>query len=328
MLVISKEEQESLIDMKEVLTYVEKALIAFSNGETQTPIRTALPFGDEINTALFMPSVSDKLDSLGIKVVNVVPENKSRNLKTINGIVLLFDVKTGVPRALLEGSYITQIRTGALSGVATKYLARKDAKVLGIIGTGEQALGLCKAICTVREIERVILYNRTLEKAKDFAAYIEEKVGIIAEVVSNANKVVDQSDILVTATNAKDPVYSNDLKNGMHVNAVGSFRPSMQEVPSSSIISADKVIVESKEAALEETGDLQKPVEKGFSSEKLVELGDILRGFQQGRVNEEEITIFKSVGLAVVDILVGQYVLEQALKREMGRKLIDLFAVK
>ncbi|WP_373895772.1 ornithine cyclodeaminase family protein [Virgibacillus sp. CBA3643] len=318
MLIIGKEEQENLIDMKEVLVYVEKALIAFSNNETQTPIRTALSFDGEENTALFMPSAADKLKSLGIKVVNVVPGNKSKNKKTINGIVMLFDMETGEPKALLEGSHITQIRTGALSGIATKYLARKDARILGVIGTGEQAKGLCKAICTVRKIEKVILYNRSQDKAKKFASYIEEKFGVAADVVLNANRVVEQSDILVTATNATDPVYSAVLKKGTHVNAVGSFRPSMQETPSSSITNADKVIVESKEAALEESGDLQKPIEKGFPSDQLVELGDILRGNKEGRMNEEEITVFKSVGLAVVDIIVGQYVLEQVQKNRRG----------
>jgi len=318
MLIISKKEQESLIDMKEVISYVEEAFIAFASKETQTPVRTTLPFKEK-STALFMPSVSDKLENLGIKVVNVVPENRSRNMKTINGIVLLFDINTGVPKALLEGSYITQIRTGAISGVATKYLAKKDAKILGIIGTGEQAKGLCKAICTVRDIKKVILFNRTRDKAKLFAAYVEGEIGIETDVESNANKVVNRSDIIVTATNASTPVYSNDLKKGMHVNAVGSFRPSMQEVPSSSIINADKVIVESKEAALEETGDLQKPLNEGFSSEELLELGDILIGLREGRVNEEEVTVFKSVGLAVVDIIVAQYLFEKAIKNGLGK---------
>ena len=322
MLVISKQEQEKLIDMKEVLQYVEKSLIAFAKNETVTPIRTALPFANRANTALFMPSVSDRLQTLGIKVVNVVPGNKTKNKKVINGIVYLFDINTGEPAALLEGSYITQIRTGALSAVATKYMARSNASILGIIGTGEQAIGLCKAILVVRDIEKVILYNRTEKKAKQFAIYIEKEYGITTEVVETANDVVIQSDVIVTATYASKPIFTNELQKGVHVNAVGSFRPSMQELPSHAIIHAHKVVVESKEAALEETGDLQNPVRKGFDSKSLVELAEIISGKMLGRETEDEVTVFKSVGLAVVDVIVGQYVYEKAKDNGVGVGII------
>ncbi|MGH0588023.1 ornithine cyclodeaminase family protein [Bacillus mycoides] len=320
MLVISANEQKNLVNMNEVIEYAALALKEFSAERTITPIRGSLPFANEQNTALIMPSVAEGLEALGLKVVTVAPHNKKIGKKTINGIVMLSDFQTGEPLALLEGSYLTMIRTGALSGVATKHLARHNAKNLCIIGTGEQAKGIAEAVLAVRDIEKIILYNRTEEKAYAFAQYIQEKFNKPAYVYSNANEAISEADIIVTTTNASTPVFTETLQKGVHVNAVGSFRPSMQELPSHAIANATKVVVESKEAALEETGDLQVPIKEGLfeASDIHAELGQIISGEKAGRENDEEITIFKSVGLAVVDIIVAKYLYEKALENGMG----------
>ncbi|MDA2519753.1 ornithine cyclodeaminase family protein [Bacillus cereus] len=319
MLVISANEQRNLVNMNEVIEYAALALNEFSAERTITPIRGSLPFGNEKNTALIMPSVAEGLEALGVKIVTVVPQNKQVGKKTINGIVMLSDFQTGEPLALLEGSYLTMIRTGALSGVATKYLARHNAKTLCIIGTGEQAKGIAEAIFAVRDIEKVILYNRTEEKAYAFAQHIQEKFGKPAYVYRDPN----EADIIVTTTNATTPVFSETLQKGVHVNAVGSFRPSMQELPSHAIAKANKVVVESKEAALDETGDLQVPIKEGLFKANAIhaELGQIISGEKAGRENDEEITIFKSVGLAVVDIIVAKYLYEKAVEQGVGNKI-------
>ncbi|HDR5276224.1 TPA: ornithine cyclodeaminase family protein [Bacillus thuringiensis] len=318
MLVISANEQRNLVNMNEVIEYAALALKEFSAERTITPIRGSLPFANEKNTALIMPSVAERLEALGVKIVTVVPQNKQIGKKTINGIVMLSDFQTGEPLALLEGSYLTMIRTGALSGVATKYLARHNAKTLCIIGTGEQAKGIAEAIFAVRDIEKVILYNRTEEKAYAFAQYIQEKLG-----KRDPNEAISEADIIVTTTNASTRVFSETLQKGVHVNAVGSFRPSMQELPSHAITSANKVVVESKEAALDETGDLQVPIKEGLFKANAIhaELGQIISGEKAGRENDEEITIFKSVGLAVVDIIVAKYLYEKAVEQGMGNKI-------
>ena len=163
MLVISANEQRNLVNMNEVIEYAALALKEFSAERTITPIRGSLPFANEQNTALIMPSVAEGLEALGVKIVTVVPQNKQIGKKTINGIVMLSDFQTGEPLALLEGSYLTMIRTGALSGVATKYLARHNAKTLCIIGTGEQAKGIAEAIFAVRDIEKS---SYTIEQKK------------------------------------------------------------------------------------------------------------------------------------------------------------------
>lgn len=323
MLVISAEEQRNLVNMNEVIAYAALALQEFSAERTITPIRTSLPFASEQNTALIMPSVAEGLEALGLKVVTVAPQNKKIGKKTINGIVMLSDFQTGEPLALLEGSYLTMIRTGALSGVATKYLARHNAKTLCIIGTGEQAKGIAEAVFAVRNIEKVILYNRTEEKAYAFVQHIQTTFGKPAYVYRNSNEAISEADIIVTTTNASTPVFSEKLQKGVHINAVGSFRPSMQELPSHAIANANKVVVESKEAALEETGDLQVPIKEGLfkASDIHAELGQIISGGKAGRENEEEITIFKSVGLAVVDIIVAKYLYEKAVERGIGNRI-------
>ncbi|KAB2454297.1 ornithine cyclodeaminase family protein [Bacillus sp. CH126_4D] len=323
MLVISANEQRNLVNMNEVIEYAALALKEFSAERTITPIRGSLPFANEKNTALIMPSVADGLEAIGLKVVTVVPENKKVGKKTINGIVMLSDFQTGEPLALLEGSYLTMIRTGALSGVATKHLARHNAKTLCIIGTGEQAKGIAEAVFAVRDIEKVILYNRTEEKAYAFAQYIQERFGKPTYVHTNANEAISEADIIVTTTNASTPVFSEKLQKGVHVNAVGSFKPNMQELPSHAIAGASKVVVESKEAALEETGDLQVPIQEGLfkASDIHAELGQIISGEKAGRQNDEEITIFKSVGLAVVDIIVAKYLYEKAVESGVGNRI-------
>ncbi|MGN4444774.1 ornithine cyclodeaminase family protein [Bacillus cereus group sp. MYBK79-1] len=323
MLVISANEQRNLVNMNEVIEYAALALKEFSAERTITPIRGSLPFASEQNTALIMPSVAEGLEALGLKVVTVVPENKKIGKKTINGIVMLSDFQTGEPLALLEGSYLTMIRTGALSGVATKHLARHNAKTLCIIGTGEQAKGIAEAVFAVRDIEKVILYNRTEEKAYAFSQFIQERFNKPAYVHTNANEAISEADIIVTTTNASTPVFSEKLQKGVHVNAVGSFRPNMQELPSHAITSATKVVVESKEAALEETGDLQVPIQEGLfkASDIYAELGQIISGERAGRENDEEITVFKSVGLAVVDIIVAKYLYERAVEQGVGNRI-------
>ena len=320
LLVVNADEQRRLIDMKEVIDHVGVALREFSAGRTITPIRTSLAFGQSQNTALVMPSIAEELKGLGLKVVNVVPGNHKVGKKTINGVVMLFDFDTGEPMALLEGSYLTKIRTGALSGVATKYLSRQDSKILCLIGTGEQATGLLEAVLAVRDIEKDILYNRTEQKAHEFANYISERFSNEVLVYKDANMAVREADIMITATNSASPVFLEPLRPGVHINAVGSFRPEMQELPSYAIASSDKVVVESREAALEETGDLKIPIlEGGFSSDRIyAELGEIVSGEKTGRENDDEITVFKSVGLAVVDIIVAKYVYEKALKNKAG----------
>ncbi|PTE71740.1 ornithine cyclodeaminase family protein, partial [Staphylococcus gallinarum] len=284
-----------------------------------TPIRYSLPF-HKGNRFLVMPSLSDNMEIVGLKTVTFAPNNPGIGKKTITGFVTLIDYENGDLLSLLEGSYLTKIRTGVISGVATKHLSKKSAKSLSVIGTGDQAEGLVKAILAVRDIKKIHIFNRTYEKAKVFLEKMKSEYNIECELYDTADDAVSNGEIIITCTNSNTPVFNSNLKKGVHVNAVGSFKPDMQELPSHVLTSADSIIVESKEAALEETGDLKIPLEKNELSEDQVteELGNIISQNLKIRQNDDDITVFKSVGLAIVDIAVANYFYKKALQNNVG----------
>lgn len=315
MLVLNEQDQQELLDMKEVIDEVANSLKAFSEGKTETPLRYVLPF-NESNRYLVMPALSDELKVVGIKTVTFAPDNPKKGKKTITGSVILSDYETGETLAVLDGSYLTKIRTGAISGVATKYLAREEAKTLCVIGSGDQAQGLIAAVMAVRDIDMVHFASRTKKNAEALAANIAKAYDVSTKVFDEADDAMEEADIVVTATNSNHPVYSHSLHPGVHLNAVGSFKPDMQELPSESMLVANKIVVESVEAAMEETGDLKVPQEEGIITQESLhgELGDIVAGKISGREDDKEVTLFKSVGLAIVDIVVANYFYKKAVK--------------
>ena len=314
---ISEQQQTDLLDMAEVVEAVEEALQAYSEGQTENPLRHVLPFNED-NKYLVMPALSDKLGIVGLKTVTFAPNNPQQGKNTIVGSVILSDYDTGESLAVLEGAYLTKIRTGAISGVATKYLAQQNAKTLCVIGTGEQAEGLVEAVLAVRNITHIQLFNRTYDKAVIFANKLAAQYDITVEVFEDVEDAMHNAEVIVTATNATSPVFQNALTDGVHINAVGSFKPDMQELPSVALQQADKVVVESSDTALEETGDLINPIEEGVfkASDLYGELGNIVAGKLEGRLKDEEITVFKSVGLAIVDIVVANYFYQKLLKSD------------
>ncbi len=328
MLVLGSEDQKRVLTMREAIDAVGLALSEMSAGSAKTPVRTSLPVPKAKGTALFMPSLVESVGGLGLKFVSVFPLNKQLGKETIQGVMVLADINTAEPLALLEASYLTALRTGAASGLAVKYLARKDAKVLGVIGTGAQSKYVIAAVREVRSIKEIRLYNRSLEKAEQLASELSRQAdepSIKVIVVHDANDAVVDADIVVTTTNSSAPVFNAAaLKQGAHVNAVGSFRPDMQEIPTDIFRKNPKVVVESRKAAFEETGDLLVPMRQGlFSPERLhAELGDIVRGIKAGRENEKEITVFKSVGVAAMDVVVGKILYERAAELGIGQKVI------
>lgn len=317
MLTLNETDQSKLLNMKDVIDKVAQALQAFSEGKTENPLRYSLPFNQD-NRYLVMPALSDELKIVGLKTVTFAPNNPKIGKKTITGSVLLSDYETGETLAILEGSYLTKIRTGAISGVATRYLAKKDAKTLCVIGAGEQAQGLIAAVLAVRDIERIHFSTRTKAKVEKLAEAVEKQYNVRTQIFDDADEAMEEADIVVTATNSSSSVFNNSLKPGVHLNAVGSFKPDMQELPSESMLVANKIVVESTEAAMEETGDLKTPLEEGILTENSLhgELGDIVSGKLSGREDDKEVTIFKSVGLAIVDIVVAQYFYKQAIANE------------
>ncbi|MEM2896492.1 MAG: ornithine cyclodeaminase family protein [Candidatus Bathyarchaeia archaeon] len=322
-LIITKREIESVLSMKETIEIVEEAFKQFALRNAIMPLRTCVNVQQFDGLFLTMPAyIGGSMNSLGLKVVTVYKQNPVKyELPTILATIQLHDSKTGRLLALMDGTYITAMRTGAVVGVATKYLANKDAKVIGLFGAGVQGKSCILAVKEVRSIESVRVYDLVPSKAKSFCEEIHEKTGIEATPVDKPKELVRDSDIIITATTSKTPVFNGEwLEKGVHINAIGAHTPETRELDETTI-KKSKVIVDSKEAALKEAGDLIIPIKAGaISPDKIyAELGDLITGKKLGRKSKEEITVFKSVGLAIQDVSTAKLVYEKATKGNIGK---------
>ena len=320
MLVLSADDQRKAITIKEAIDSVATALSEYSSGRTVSPVRTSIAVKNDASS-LFMPSYINKTESLGIKIVSVFPKNQAIAKSTINGLMILLNADTGEPLALMDASYLTVLRTGAVTGLATDYLARKEASKLAVIGTGVQSRGQIESVISVRQIEEITLYNRSYQKAEEARLEIREKHPDINIIITNSSQeAIENADIIVTATNSNVPVINGTIPKGTHINAIGSFKPTMQEIPTEIVKKVNKIIVESREAVLEETGDLIIPIREGVlaSEDIYAELGELVEGKRNGREFEHEITLFKSVGLAPMDVAVAKTIYDRAVAMNLG----------
>jgi len=256
---------------------------------------------------------------LAAKIVAVFEDNPSKhNLPTVLATLTLNDASTGYPLAFMEGTYITAMRTGAAGGVAAKYLARKDAKTVGIFGTGVQARTQLLAVNEVRDVEKVYAFDILANQSRKFAEEMNKAIGADIKTVNSPEIVVKKSEIIVTATTSRTPVFDGKLlKQGTQINAIGSFRPDARELDDNAILRS-KVVVDSKEAALAEAGDIVIPLKDKVINETHIyaEIGEIITGKKHGRISDDEITLFKSVGLGVQDAAAAHLAYKNA--REAG----------
>lgn len=320
--ILSAEEVRQALPMATAIAGMKGAFAQLATGEAHVPLRTQLAVPEHNGVAIFMPAYLSGTGDLAVKVVSVFPENVRREMPTIHGLVLAIDETTGRPLALLEGGTLTAIRTGAASGAATDLLAREDARSAAIIGSGVQARTQLEAVCTVRDIGEVRVFSPNRQHALAFA---EEMVGRgpipkNVTVAESADRAVRDADIICTATTATEPVFSGQLlSEGAHVNAVGSFRTDMQEVDVTTI-RRSLVVVDDREAVMEEAGDLVIPIEAGEidKSHIYAELGEISSGQKLGRTDRQQITTFKSVGVAVQDAVAASLALHHAEQEALG----------
>ena len=314
--VLSKQDVQQAVPMREAIEIVKGAFAQLSAGKAVVPLRTQLPVERHEGVTLFMPAYLSESDDLGVKIVSVFPRNLKMGLPTIFALVVVVEASTGRPVAAMDGTYLTALRTGAASGAATDLLARQDARVAAIFGAGAQGRTQLLAVCEVRDIERAWVSDVNPQAAERYAQEMAGKGRVPADlrVASSPAEAAREADVLCTATTSKTPVFADeDLKPGVHVNAVGSFTPQMQEVPGETVRRA-RLVVGSREGCLSETGDLIIPIRKGLiaADDIYAELGEIAAGLKPGRDNAEEITLFKSVGNAVQDVSVARAVLTQA----------------
>lgn len=238
-------------------------------------------------------------------------------------LVVLFDQETGRPSCLIEADELGRLRTGAASGVATEYLARADATRVGIIGTGHQASTQLEAVAAVREIEAVSAYSRSPDRRERFAETMDDRLRADVVPVEDAATAVSEADILITITTSSEPVFeAAELPPGVHINAAGSNSIARQELPTRTVVGADRLVVDSRAQARREAGDFVTAMELGLVSwENVRELGDVVAGYAPGREAAEETTVFDSLGLAVQDVSLGALALERAVAQGAGRSV-------
>jgi alanine dehydrogenase len=325
MIVLTAEETRRALPMVETIEAMKKAYAALSDGRAEVPLRTQLPIPPHQAVSLFMPAFIQDTEnsSLAVKVVSVYPENPARGLPLIHAIVILLEVETGRPLALVEGGVLTAIRTGAASGAATDTLARQDSQVAAIFGAGVQGRTQLEAVCTVREIHTAWIFDPNPELARRFVSEMAGYGPIPGDlrVASAPAEALADADVVCTATTSQTPVFSDkDLKPGVHINGVGSYTPEMQEVPPETVLRA-RVIVDARSASLVEAGDLVQPIRQGRLAESDIhaELGEILLGRKPGRSDPHQVTFFKSVGVAVQDAAAAALALKNAKAMGLGK---------
>lgn len=305
--------------MKDAIALMGEAFTALSAGQVMVPIRMNMAIAEHGARALFMPVYSPLHGQVAQKIVAVHPDNPQRGLPFIHAMVLLLDAAHGTPLALMDGEYITALRTGAGSGCATDLLALPNASTVAIFGAGVQARTQLEAVVAVRPITKVLVFGRSRDNAAAFAAEASAKYGI-AVTVANDPAELREADVICTATTSLDPVFADaHIKPGCHINGVGSYRPDMTEIPAETVCRA-AVFVDQRAAALEEAGDLIVPIQAGRISTDHIqaELGTVASGNAPGRTSTKEVTFFKSVGNAVQDLAVASRAYAVAVEQDLG----------
>ena len=321
--ILSRENVRQAITMIEAIEIVKGAFVQLSAGQAMVPVRTPIDVTPHKGTILFMPAYLTGSDALGVKIVSVFPGNLALGRPTIAAIVVINDASTGEPRAVLDGAYLTALRTGAASGVATQLLARPEAETAAIFGAGVQGRTQLEAVCAVRPIRQVWVYDVVPGSAQRFADEMSRRGGRVpadVRVAGSPAEAAREADIICTATTSRTPVVADaDLKAGVHLNGIGSFTPEMQEIEEATVRRA-RIVVDSREAAWAVAGDLIVPLRKGLirESDVYAELGEIAAGRKPGRTDAKQVTLFKSVGNAVQDVSVASYILQKAETEGLG----------
>lgn len=309
MILLNREDLNQLLSMKEAIELVEKGFLWLHQQKVLMPSRTVIPTTYHDGSLLFMPVVAgEEKPFLVTKIITVYPENQQLfGRPALQGFTIIFEAETGTPLAMMDANFLTALRTGAAGGVALKYLARKEADTVTIFGAGPQARTQLEAAANILPLKRCFLVSYQDPREKELAREMRDRLGLEVEIIGDTEKAVRQAGVVITVTNSREPVFKGEwLRPGTHVTAIGSFKPEVRELDSETIIRS-RVFVDNLAAAREEAGDIIIPVKEGIMSWDRVEgeIGQVIAGEISGRQIAEEITVFKSVGLAVQDAVVA-----------------------
>lgn len=324
MLLLSKEDIKKVFSMKDAIAADKDAFRIFTEGKSEVPLRTVIPAEKHKGTFLFMPAYVPELDCASLKVVNIFPDNIDKGMPSAPAQVLLLDGTNGVVIAILDGTYVTQLRTGAASGAAFDLLGRKDAKKGALIGVGGQAAAQLEGMIVARDLETVKVYDLNIERKEAFVAKMQEELkayGTRIEAAETSDEAIEDADLIVTVTPSLKPVFDgNKVKNGATISCVGSYQPHMQEIDPVVLTRASKIYFDSEEAVLSEAGDILIPLGDGTITKNdfTGDLGGVILGNVIGRENHDEIIVFKTVGIGTQDLITAKYIYDKALEQGIG----------
>uniref|UniRef100_A0A7C1JY26 Ornithine cyclodeaminase n=1 Tax=Caldilinea aerophila TaxID=133453 RepID=A0A7C1JY26_9CHLR len=323
MLILTRRDVEHLLTMPDAIAAVEEGFRRLAAGAVEMPQRLMTSVTPYNGVHLSMPAfVAGDPGTLTIKVVTVYNDNRNRyDLPTIHAVLLLHDARTGKPLALMDAEHLTAMRTGAVSGVATRHMARPDARVVTIFGAGVQAGPQLLAIAAVRPIQQVYVVSRS--NPHDFAVQMTDRLHIPVTVAHDVRSAVEAADIICTATNSPIPLFPGEwLRAGVHINAIGTYTKTTRELDSEAV-RRSRVVVDRRQAAQVEAGDIVIPLQEGVIGPEhiIAELADIVTGAVAGRTSPEEITLFKSVGLALQDAMTAALVYRRAVEQGVGQSV-------
>lgn len=314
-----------LLPMADCIELVAEALGALSRGKGSQPLRGGMLLPGRRGVLAWMPGALADGKPFGVKLLSVFEAAPAAGLDSHQGGVMLFEPELGRPVALVEAGAVTAIRTAAVSAVATRMLARADATTLAILGSGVQARSHLEAMLEVREIRKVVIWSRSIDNARKLADWGEERLPVDIEVVNDPDSAIHHADIICTTTPSKAPIlHGSALTPGVHINAVGASVPTQRELDNAAMRSA-KLFTDRRESLENEAGDFIHGLKTGAITEDhlLAEIGDLVNGDHPGRTSDDDITIFRSLGIAVEDIASAQLIYERALERGVGTE-IDL----
>ncbi|WP_313630732.1 ornithine cyclodeaminase family protein [Enterococcus devriesei] len=324
MQIINENQVKRFLSMGNVIDVVKKLYIENTEGEIYAGNRIYMPIRGEENVGQWLVANSLSQPFFGSKFSSVFPNNMTIGLPSTISKISLYSAETGELQALIDANYLTAIKTGASAAVATDLMARKNASVLSIIGTGLQAYSQVLAIQEVRKLEKVYVYDVVPERINNFISLLEKEKKYDYTIIAAASgdECAEQADIICTCTTAKSPVFSgNRLKPGTHVNAIGSFTPFMQEIDEDTVLKATKILTEHVDGLWEAAGDILIPFSNGKVTKDDVtgSIGDALTKKVSARDNDKEITLYESVGSGVLDIGLSIYIYQSFLKEEKGK---------
>lgn len=319
---LSSSDVNKIFKMANAVEVMRDAFVRLSAGEVLVPPRMHLDIPQYEGVELIKPVYIPAYHQVGIKVISIFKNNLEKNLPLSHAVMIIFNATTGQPLAVMDANVLTAIRTGAASGVATDLLSRRDSQIVAIFGAGLQGRTQLEAVCAVRAVRKVLVFDPNVDKAKEFIESNKKQLSIEINI-ANSQEELRQADIICLATTSTEPIFKDKfLKDGAHINGIGSFQPHTREVPSQTVQRA-KVVVDQMEACLKEAGDLLIPIKEGVFNvtEIYGEIGEIIAGQKVGRENNTEITLFKSVGNAVQDLAAASKVLELADQQDIGTEL-------